>query len=163
MPVGPNDPASAYPPAPGGSSSAGLPCWFETTGTYTASTSTDPSWVALSDGVAPFTDARVASGDSTLIEIVTAGTYLLNAEAMCTNETETPTEANMTLALNADEIGPLYGLTSHVYIVPGAYITLRVACPVQLAAGDVIKATIASGGVVEVRLATGLFMLLRVA
>lgn len=163
MPVGPNDPASAYPAAPTGSSSAGLPCWFDTSGTFTPGNTTIAEWEATTDGVATFIDAQVSDGDATLIEIVTTGTYTLNVEAYCSTELDAdPTDANMTLALNDDEVGPLYNLTSHALVAPGTYVTLRLGCPVQLTAGDLIKTTIFAP-TADLRLMDANFMLLRVA
>lgn len=152
---GPNDPDSAFPTT--GGVAVGNVCWFEAAGApFTPAPTVFPEWQAFDDGVPVGTDARVSPGDAALIEVLTAGTYMLTVETVCGTAVATP--VNMSLDLNINQ-GPLYALSSHLQMPgDGANATLRICCPVKLAVGDVIKVTV-TGGAEDVTVTGGMFVL----
>lgn len=155
---GPNDPESAYPPEQGTGVLVGNGCWFAgDSPPFPASDTVVLEWAEFDDGIPPFTDARVNPDDSTLIEIQTAGTYMLVVEALC--QTADPTDVNLSLDLNNGQ-GPLNALSCHTPMPgDGAVATLKISCPIQFSLNDVIKATV-TGGAVDVTVTDCKFVLL---
>lgn len=138
--TGPNNPGTAYGSYTGGGSKV---CWF--TGAELPASTVDLEYpLSLQPYSGPeFDDTRVDADDATVIEVVTAGTYLFNAEATC--EAADPTTVNVGAALNGGGwfAGPLGLVKGHTYTAGnGLPVTARVSAVVPLAAGDTVAVTV---------------------
>lgn len=140
---------------------AGTPqvCWFEAA-PVTGTSSLALVWVAISDGVAPFTDAIVGT-DTATIEIVRTGTYLVRVSGNARENDVLGGSAYLTLALNDDSVGPLYDLLDKTgNLAQNEEKGLAIACPVDLAAGDLLMPSVNPQGN-SMTLSAAIFTLIR--
>ncbi len=128
------------------------PLWFKTlAGNLDAdSFGISPPFEAYTDGMpAPDSpDARVDPGDTTQIEILTAGVYQLTVFAFVgIPEEAPPLSIRLTVALNDDNVGPLYDLGEAVTVANHTEVAgMNLVAPVRFAIGDMIKPNLGAGG-----------------
>jgi hypothetical protein len=127
-----------------GSSAVGRLCWFEKFGAHVGPAGLYVTWQAISDGVAPFTDATVGDSDATQILVANGGAWHFDIGLTLTSVAAgNATTPYMTVKRNTDSVGPLYDLLAMQTIAAGDVdqqtAQLGLSFDVDLADNDVIQ------------------------